>query len=131
MKKHVLATMILVCSSAFALPVIEPVNFEGSYDCSGTEIDTDTVFQCDETITKTGKTYAFTAACNDGTSYVGTGIYQPLKRNLSIVFRNAANVQEIGVSVKHIRKNGEMIGKWTNLDKTAMGHTRCTKRDNG
>ena len=133
MKKFVFVSLAFLCSTLSALPVISgPIILEGRYDCTGTEIDTETVFQCDETITKTGETYAFTAACNDGTSYVGTGIYQPANRDLSIVFRNVDKIEEIGVSVKHVSvKTGELLGKWTNLNKTAVGHTWCIKRENG
>ena len=126
MKKIILVTAILASSGVFAHGH-EPVNFEGNYACKGTEVDSDVRFTCDETIKKTGSTYAFTATCSDGSAYNGTGIYDSKNHCLSVVFRNTKKLDEVGLSVKKINKNGVMIGQWTNLDKTAIGHTNCSK----
>ncbi len=131
MKKYLLATVTLICSSVFALPVHPTIELEGNYDCTGTELETHTVFQCDESMKQTGQTYAFTATCNDGASYVGTGIYEPQRRSISIAFHNTDKPEEIVLSVKHVEINGILLGKWTNLDQTSFGITHCTKRDNG
>ena len=129
MKKYLLATVVFVCSSVFAHSN-ESINIEGNYFCTGTEFDTKAPFKCDESIKKSGDTYAFTATCNDGTSYVGTGIFDSKQHNLSIAFRNNKNLKEVGISVKSIRNDGKMIGKWTNLDKSTIGRTNCTKQKN-
>lgn len=132
MKKYI-AMALLACASAVVCAADAPVSssaptLEGSYSCKGVEIDGKTPFTCDETIKQTGSTYRFTASCNDGTSYSGTGIYQPNSQSFSVAFKNDKNASEIGVALKTIDAQGNLIGQWTNLDKTDLGQTTCTKK---
>lgn len=129
MKKYLFVIALFAGSSVFAQSN-KSINIEGDYNCTGTEHDTKAKFTCDESIKKTGETYAFTAKCNDGTSFTGTGIYDLKQHQLSIAFRNNRNMEEIGISVKSMRQDGQMIGKWTNLDKSTIGHTTCIKQKN-
>lgn len=128
MKKYLFATAILLSSSCFAHTPNHPINIEGDYDCTGTEIDTDKAFKCEMNIKKTGQTYAFSTACNDGTNYTSTGIYQPNKHNISLVSVNTKNSEETGVAVADVKKDGSMTSVWTYLHKTTLGHTNCAKR---
>jgi hypothetical protein len=153
MKKYILATALLASASVFAdAPAHGPTDasaptpavtdtstpasasapaaggFEGNYTCKGTEVGSDQPFTCDESIKKSGDTYAFTASCNDGTSYTGTGILDSNSNGLSIAFKNTKKSDEMGIAVKTLGQDGTMTGQWTGLDKTAIGQTSCTKK---
>ncbi|CEK11584.1 hypothetical protein [Legionella hackeliae] len=108
-----MVTAILACASTFVFA--NHAAIEGNYACKGVQMDGKTPFTCNETIKKTGNTYALTATCSDGTSYSGTGIYQSQNHSLSLAFKNDKQADEIGVSVKKIDKKGNLIGQWTNL----------------
>jgi hypothetical protein len=123
--KKIIATTILACASAFVY-ANNAQTIEGQYACKGIEVDGKTPFTCDETIKKTGNTFGFTASCSDGTSYSGTGIYQ--HNTLALAFKNDKNASEVGVSIKSRDNKGNFTGQWTNLDKTEIGKTTCTKQ---
>ena len=117
---------LLVSSAAFSSQATN--NLEGNYECVGSEVNTHETFTCQMTIKKTGFTYASTANCTDGNSYRGTGIYDKNSHRLSTGFINPKKAEETGVSVTRVKTNGSLITEWTYLDKTAVGHTKCIKK---
>lgn len=128
MKKTLIASTLLVCMNAFAADVSVIDNLEGNYDCTGTELSSPTTFHCDESIKKTDSTYSFQAVCSNGATYEGTGIYDLGRNSLSLVFRNTANAEDVGLSVKHVKSDGALIGKWTGISQGTFGRTTCTKK---
>ncbi|WP_131762225.1 hypothetical protein [Legionella jamestowniensis] len=123
MKKLII--LLLMSSNCFADGY--PRHITGLYKCKGSEIDTKTVFSCRMNIKKTKYTYDIFTKCNDGTFYVGTGIYDRAKHNLSLVFMNPKNKEETGVAIADVKKNGSMDSRWTHLNKTTLGYMSCAK----
>jgi hypothetical protein len=128
MKKYLCAIALTFSINAFAA---DNASIVGSYECKGHEVDTHAAYTCEMTIQKTGRTYASTATCSDGTSYRGTGIYDKKSHQLSTVFINPKNVDETGMSVAKIKPSGELAGAWTYLDKTSIAYASCYKMKEG
>ncbi|CEK12136.1 hypothetical protein [Legionella hackeliae] len=123
MKKIII--LLLISSGCFADGY--PNNITGLYKCKGSEIDTGLVFFCKMNIKKTQATYDVITKCNDGTFYLGTGIYDVVKHNLSLIFMNPKNKEETGVAMVDIKEDGTMTSVWTHLNKTTLGHMNCGK----
>lgn len=104
------------------------ISIEGKYDCHGTEIPTNKPFGCEMVIQKTSNTYASSATCDDGNSYIGNGIYNKKENSLSTGFKNLIKAEEIGVSISYLKNNGQMVTDWTYLNATTIGHTVCIKK---
>jgi hypothetical protein len=119
--------VVLISLNAFAA---DNASIVGSYECKGHEVDTNVAYTCQMSIQKTGETYASTAICSDKTSYRGTGIYDKKSQQLSTVFINPKNSEEIGMSVAKIKSSGELAGAWTYLDKTSIAYASCYKIKN-
>jgi hypothetical protein len=130
MKKYLLVIAVLLSagmSAAYAKPY--PSSLEGTYDCNSVEVDTGENYKGVSIVKKTGQTYAVKSTFTDGSSYIGTGIYDQQKHNFSLAFINPKNAEETGVAVAEVKKNNAMTSTWTYLNKTNVGHATCTMRD--
>ena len=125
MKKYFFATALIVSTGCVANTY--PTSFEGKYKCAGNEVGTKEAFKCDMIIKKTGETFASSASCSDGNSYIGTGIYDKNTHHLSTGFINPKKSEETGVSVSTIKTDGSIVTVWTYLNNTSIGRTTCTK----
>lgn len=127
MKKYFCAIALLSFGiTAYAADY--PVNISGNYDCKSIELGTHESSTCDMTIQKSGETYFIKSIFKDGTTYTGTGIYEPTKHTFSFAFINPKNAAETGVVVADVKKDYSMTSKWTYLDKTSVGYGSATKR---
>jgi hypothetical protein len=127
MNKYLLV-IFLLSTSSYAHMRHDPISIDGNYICTGSEIDQKTRFKCELSFKKTEQTYASRVVCNDGTTYISTGIYDPIKHSISLVSVNPKNSKEIGVAVVDVKKDGSLVSVWTYLHKTTVGHTHCIKR---
>lgn len=130
MKRYLAILGLIFASCSPVHSNTNTTDIAGIYDCSGTEIDQKTAFQCELTLEKTDQTYASSASCDDRTRYTATGIYDAKKRILSLVSVNLRNPQEVGVAMVNVNKNGSLTSSWTYLHQPAIGHTNCIRRKN-
>ncbi|MCP0914863.1 MULTISPECIES: hypothetical protein [Legionella] len=122
MKKAVFLVTLLLTSAVFAYT---DYKLGGQYDCEGNEIGTGNVFKCTLTIKKTGETYASMAICDNGNAYTGTGIYDANTHFLSSGFINPKKLDETGIAMSHVKRDGSMESTWTYINKTTIARTRC------
>lgn len=122
-----LVAMLLTTAVHGVYAETDPVKLEGRYECGGKEIDTHADFKCNMSIEKTGETYRIKSLCDDGSSYLGTGIYFPEKRQLTLVFINPKKAAETGVVAAEIKQDGSMASTWTYLNKTSIEHGYCVR----
>lgn len=129
--KSIIFTFVLLSTFIFnAYASSYPTNIEGTYDCKAKEIDSNELSIGVSILKKTGETYDLTSKFTDGSTYHGVGIYDKKTHVLAIGSINPKNENETGVSVAHIEKNGNVKSEWTYLNKTAIGHGTCIKRNN-
>lgn len=127
MKKYLFAIGVLVsCNSFAASPAL--IDLSGKYSCEGNEVVTNAAYKCEMTINKTSETYASTATCNDGTSYIGISIYNEKLQQLSTAFINPNSAKEAGIAVSDVKPDGSMNTVWTYLNNTSVGHSTCNKQ---
>lgn len=126
MLKIITAVVVLATSQA-AFAHAEPFKLEGRYECGGKEIDTHTDFKCNMMIEKTGGTYRTKSHCDDGTIYLGTGIYFPETHHLSLVFINPKRAAETGVVAAEVKPDGSMTSTFTYINKTSIEHGYCVR----
>ena len=126
MKRYSLPMSLFLSASVFAAQPTHTI--AGNYVCSGTEVGTQEAFKCTMTIKKTGETYASTAQCNDGTAYLGVGIYDAKTRHLSTGFINPKNPKETGVAVDKINADGSYEAQWAYLNTQTIGRAKCFKQ---
>lgn len=119
------ATVLFVSSGYFAFASANTI--VGDYTCNSTDVDKGNAFKCDFNIAKTGQTYGTKARCDDGTAYIGTGIYEEEKHLFALVFTNPQKPEETGINIADIHNNGSMTLVWAYLNKTTFGHIRCVK----
>ena len=130
MKKFLITSAIAFCINIPAHASLYPVNLDGDYNCNGTEVGSNEKYTCNMKVKKTGETYSATSTCNDGSSYIGTGIYNKTNHNFSLVFINPKKSEETGIAIAEIRKDYSMSSTWTYLNKTSVGHCACVKKHN-
>lgn len=128
MKKYLLGTAILLSLNSPIYASSYPSNIEGTYDCSCTEVDSNAHYKGEMTLKKTGQTYSLKSTFNDGSTYLGTGIYNPSKHSFSLAFINPAKSEETGVAIADVKSDYAMTSTWTYLNKTNVAHGECTKR---
>lgn len=126
MKKYLVAILLLSFGVAYAADY--PTNIAGNYDCKSIEIGAHDSESCEMTIKKTGETYFIKSIFKDGTTYTGTGIYEPVKHIFSFAFINPKNAAETGVVVADVNKDYSMTSKWTYLNKNKIGYGAAVKR---
>lgn len=131
MKKQFCLLALLFSLNGLAYAAHQPINLEGQYDCTSTEVDTHEVSKGVMTLKKTGETYSLKSEFTDGSTYTGTGIYIQTKHIFSVAFNNPKKPDESGVAIAEINKDFGMTSIWTYLNKTSVGHGFCTKRKEG
>lgn len=118
--------LLLTSLTHFAAAAIDSPLFQGSYECSGKEIDTEESFKLIMILEKTGTTYSLHSRF-DESSYYGTGIVDDTNKNLSVAFTNPVDSKETGVIIFHARNNNKLQAIWTYLGKNTVAHASCKK----
>lgn len=106
------------------------VKLEGRYTCQSIEVGTHQLYTGNVTLRKTGDTYTINSKFNDGSTYQGTGIYDPKNRILAVAAINPENSHETGLSLNKIHQDGSITGKWTYLHRNDISTSRCLKNSN-
>lgn len=128
MKKYLLTLSVFLICNTHTYASAYPANLEGIYDCNSIEVGTNENFKGVMTLKRTGQTYSIKSTFNDGSSYIGTGIYNQLKHSFSLVFVNPSKSEETGIAVADVKRNYAMTSTWTYLNKEIVAHSTCTKR---
>lgn len=118
--------LLLSSLSPLAAAAIDYPLIQGSYECSGKELDKNESFKCTMSIEKTGKTYSLSSRFEKD-SYYGTGIYDSTNKSLSAVFINPADSKETGLIIFHEKNTRKLEVSWTYLGKKTVAQASCNK----
>ena len=120
-------TALFFSLNAHAGFISHPANLSGTYDCNSTGIDSSEKYHGTMKIKKTDQTYSIESYFDDGSSYMGTGIYDQVKHSFAVVFANTQNPTVVSLGIADVKKNYSMITSWTFINKTSVGSSTCTK----
>lgn len=125
--KYSLLTVFIFLQITIAVAGHYPTNLAGKYKCKGAEVGKNEHFDAWMKLTKTGETYTMISRTNDGSSYVGTGIYDYAKHSFSLLFINPKASAETGLGVGGVKTNNTITSEWTYLNKTTLARSICIK----
>ena len=129
MLKYLIFSAIIIFMNTCTFASHYPTNLEGNYNCNGVEADNpNDHYKGVVVVKKSGQTYTTNSTFDDGSTYIGTGIYDANKHVLSIVAINPKKSDEIAVSMSNVHEDYSMESKWTYLHKTTIGSSFCTKQ---
>lgn len=127
MKKCFFSFAVLLTFNTASHASTFPTNLEGQYFCNCTEVGTNKTYKAIMSVKKTDQTYTINSKFDDGSFYIGTGIYNQEKHIFSIVFLNPKKSEETGIGVADVKNNYTMTSTWTYLNKTTLAHGTCIK----
>jgi hypothetical protein len=127
MKKYLMVMALLTSFNAYSDPNLFSHNLEGTYDCHSTNLNSNNLSYGKMKITKTDQTYSIETFHDDGSHYLGTGIYNQNIHTLAVAFRNTQNPLMVSFGVAEVDEKGSMSTSWAFLYDTTIGSSSCTK----
>ncbi len=119
-------TLLLLLSVSPFLGATEKTVFQGEFECSGKEVDSEETFKMVMTVAKTGSTYSINSDY-EGASYLGTGIYDSANKSLSAVITNPANAKETCLVIFHEKNKNTLEANWTYLGEQRVAPAVCER----
>ncbi len=118
--------ILLLLSVSPFVSATEKNVFQGDFECSGKEVDSEETFKMLMTVAKTGSTYSIKSDY-EGASYTGTGIYDSANESLSAVIINPANAKETCLVIFHEKNKNTLDAKWTYLGEERVAPAVCER----
>jgi hypothetical protein len=119
--------MLLFNFDAYASgPISFPDNLDGIYDCHST-IDKNKKDHGTVILKKSGQTYSIKSHFDDGSDYIGTGIYNRTKHSFAVVFANTKNPEKVSLGISNVKANFTMTSSWTFINSRNIYNSICTK----
>ncbi len=118
-------TLLLLLSISPFVGATEKNIFQGDFECSGKEVDSEETFKMVMTVEKSGSTYSIKSDY-EGASYKGTGISDNAK-SLSAVMTNPANAKETCIVVFQAKNKNTLEAKWTYLGEQRVAPAVCER----
>lgn len=121
MKRYFITVLFLVSFNAYSNSNTYPLNLEGTYDCHSTNSGGKMK------IKKTDQTYSIESFHDDGSHYLGTGIYNQTTHTFAVAFRNVENPLMVSFGIADVNENGSMTTSWAFLYDTVVKSSFCIK----